>query len=993
MELTPDLDFAGSMKYKNINDIHKITANHILDEYKGDKGIAVYRAVDGIHDFETGLKNKKVNTLLREHYGIGDRNNNNDFLKNITLANEDGNKGEESYHYANNKTTANKNNLHQNLDFNGLTTLESNAYVKVIYPDSNNIDTQFEHVLPTILPTINLRYIDEGETIIDNHPKGDILTDIIIDNKNLDAKDLTKLRNYLNITEGSTYSKDAANIATDKFIGLFGGNDYSFFSEILDPASEQCDMINKNTQITMVYCYLNEEPIYITLKKEAVKGKHMNSFYFQEWQFCFHKHPNTPINNFESHNFGIIKSGRSERHPAPNIETTVQYILGTIENKTLSKMASKITSAAKRVLNKGLKKVKGRDALSKEQTQNLKNNGSFDEFYKKLLDKFKKDIGDIRDIRDARDNSEISKIREIETVVLISFKTIGDQMYLYDAILLSELSKQRDEFIANPGEPFVVSGDTFLVDYITYTKSCNVLSPATMGDVRGKRKLRVYIKPIDQEKAKDALLANAARKKEKLFADINNTITDWGTYQGSIVQEKNKYDAMIKGVNNKAVQFQKISEEIIGEGRRAKYNYVFDKNDVDGFYVIETLYKILFCLPKLETMKTNIIKLQELNAKIEGIDLGGILKSIVDEPMDTDDGNEPLINNEEQVKIAIEINTYYKNILTIVDENKYLYELIINRFDTYDTDTGTETDKLVALHTLYSEMGTSKNKYKPGYHYLSTKHGQLAKMKDHLKMQLFRPDKQLFRFENRQDGGEKRKVREEEEEGVMEVYAKKNVNKKPTTPQEVEFNIKRKIMMRNYANTRKMIDIISEIMKELQINTIADLVELIVVDDKEPIVDYDIMIPDRVIAAEGVMEEDAEIVDNYKDRRDALKEEEDAEVIHPDIPLLFEISDILNSIDDYDTIERIFKDVEYGLLKVALPGAQQQQPQHPQQQLQLQQPQQPLTQGIEVGGKSKKKKTSLKKKKSRKNQTKSKKKKTKRMQIKKRKQTKKKRRN
>ena len=91
--------------------------------------------------------------------------------------------------------------------------------------------------------------IGENETIFDEHPEGDILMDIIIDDKA--SIDLNKLRNYLMITPGSTYSKDAANIATEKFTELFGGHGFSFFSEILDPASEQSDMINKNVAIAI----------------------------------------------------------------------------------------------------------------------------------------------------------------------------------------------------------------------------------------------------------------------------------------------------------------------------------------------------------------------------------------------------------------------------------------------------------------------------------------------------------------------------------------------------------------------------------------------------------------------------------------------------------------------------------------------------------------------------------------------------------------------
>ena len=973
LKLAFDEDFAGSMKYKNINGIHKITANHV--DNIDDNGIAVYRAVDGIHDFETGLK-KKANTLLREHYGIGDRKQNDDFIKNIKL--KDG----RSFVYVNNKTTANKNNLHQNLDFNELGKVESNGKVTVSYPDSRNqADKQFEHDLPTILQTMNLDDIIKGETIMDLHPKGDILMDIIInDKKNIDVN---KLQEYLQITPGSTYSKDAANIATETFVELFGGNDYSFFSEILDPASEQSDMINKNVEITMVYCYLKEVPIYITLKKEEVAGKPINSFYFQNWKFCFHTGPVKPVDiDFKDYNFGIIKSGRTERHPAPNIETTVQYILGTIEKKTFSKMAAKITSAAKRVLNKGLKKAKGREALSKEQTQNLKNDGSFDSFYATLLKKFTEDIK--RNITPAE-----------ATVVLISFKTIGDQMYLYDAILLSELSKQLAGAVEpgplfQPGEPFVVSGDTFLVDYITYTKSCNVLSPATMGNVSGKRKLRVYIKPIDPDAAHEREIAIKEEKTALLIADIKKTIGVWAEYQG-VENENEKYNAIQQVVMQKAEQFQ----QIIGKGKRATYTYVFNDNDVDEFYVVETLYKILFCLYNLETMKTNIKNLQELNANIEGENLTDILRRLSAAPMDVD-GNEaaPM---DDIVKRAGEINTYYKNILSIVKENEELVRIITDSFEIYNTATGTEYDKQISLHTLYSEMATSKNKYKPGYHYLSAKHGQLDKMKHHLA-------EQRLRLENRQEGGGEKRRREEDSEQTQ----------------------KYDIMKGKYADTQNKIDIITEIIIELNNNLkktkITNITEL--VDHIENIVDGEdraeaegagvvepaeedamAVVPEVVKPAEeDAMAVVPAVVDNYKSRRDALKEEEDAEVVHSDIPLLFEISDILNTIDDYNEVERIFSDVEG---RLALPPAPQEQqaPQRSEAQQALPLPLPPLPPlpplkrprqevlATGPGGKPKKKKKSLKKKKSSKNQTKSKKKKTKRMQIKKRKQTKKKRRN
>ena len=104
-DLAFDKEFAGSMKYGINNNVHNVRANHV--DNRDDNGIAVYRTVDGIHDFETPMKGRTANTLLRTQYGIGNNDNPRDFLKIINGIEPPA---------VNNKTTANKNNLHQNLD-------------------------------------------------------------------------------------------------------------------------------------------------------------------------------------------------------------------------------------------------------------------------------------------------------------------------------------------------------------------------------------------------------------------------------------------------------------------------------------------------------------------------------------------------------------------------------------------------------------------------------------------------------------------------------------------------------------------------------------------------------------------------------------------------------------------------------------------------------------------------------------------------------------
>ena len=1034
-ELAFDKSFVGSMAYQKNNnqDIHKIIANHTNEPT--ETGIAVYRAVDGIHDFETGLKKKNANTLLRTHYGIGDRNNNNDFLKIIN-----------NVTYVNNKTSSNKNNLHQNLDFNELTTLESSGSVIVQYPEypgPNRPNNTFEHILPTILPTMNLNDdIGENETIFDEHPEGDILMDIIIDDKaNID---LNKLRNYLMITPGSTYSKDTANIATEKFTELFGGHDFSFFSEILDPASEQSDMINKNVEITMVYCYLKQQPIYITLKKNNDPNKNIHDFRLQKWLFCFHTDPNRP-GAFEEYDFGIIRNGSSERHPAPNIETTVQYILGTIDKKTFAKKGAQIMSFADRMINKGQKKLYGRDSLSKNQTQNLKNNGSFENFYELLLSKFQTDIGK-------------SITPEEAKVVLISFKTIGDQMYLYDAILLSEISKTGQ--ISELSEPFVVSGDTFLVDYITYTKSCSVLSPATIGNVRGKRILRVYIKPRDPADAAEAQKRINDNRQISLLKDINRTKKRMESYIRP-EEQKNRYNRCLKDILNNANFILNLKEEIEGTGRRAQYKYGFNNGFIDQYNVVEFLYKLLIFLHKLQIIKKNNSRLQQITEELKGNTLENAISKV-----DTD------------IILAQKINEDYKSLLFTARENKRLRIEIKDYLNQEQFETATlETEilKRAHLNELYTQMDKDKNKYKPSYNYPNTKNGNFEKMKYHLQMQI---DK--VNAENSQEGGgidkngpAKKGVNIEKQKKkrllkVQDEQAKKRSELLQEKRDNVDIN----------RDIESIVDIINEIDPNIKsIDEILSLIESIdpvaivqkggettmdVVGEQEnsmedpeevaeeeqspmqEVAEEEEESPMQEVAeeeeespmqevAEKEEEEETPMDEVAKEsqpvspkeiyneegllsRRNALEQEDNAEwnnlKDNKTILLIFEISDILNSIDDNDTIENILKGVE-----TKLNNSTESQPMEEEtkteEKIEFQpQPKQIYTtegkpinkenvenpadqvknnlfdELLEVGGKLKQKKTSLKKKKPSKKQSKSKK--TKRIQIKKRKQTKKK---
>jgi len=477
----------GSMQLQNDDSSNTIyiTANHFIQP--DDKAIGVYRWVDALHDFEPYLK-KPLNTLLREQYGIGTtKTNAHEFNKIV-------NNGE----YAFTKTIASRNTLHEILDHEELWLQDSEGEANIHYPNMNEEDTIFTYILPKLLETYDVTKLPTT-SILQEYPEGDVLLDII-GNKTDFNKNASAIKTFLGINDNTdTYSKDSANIPTETFRQIFTSTgsttraiDFSFFSEILDPSSEQSDIITThNVQLTMLYCMIDKTPVYITIQKR--KGDK------ESWYFAFHT-TNAIPESFDMVNFNVTNSGA---HPAPNIETAVYFIQKIVQNNKFSALLHDINTIVNRMINKS-KKTFGY-SLTKREAQNVRNHGKFVEFYKQLLATFQK-------------NLNIAKLTpEQITTIIIAFKTIGDQMYLYDSILLTKQDPTKPD-----RQPWMITGDTFLKDYSIYTKSTNIMCPTKYGKESGSRKLTVYIKPQaqlteEQEKQRDKLLSE---KKAKLEEEI-----------------------------------------------------------------------------------------------------------------------------------------------------------------------------------------------------------------------------------------------------------------------------------------------------------------------------------------------------------------------------------------------------------------------------------------------------------------------------------------
>jgi hypothetical protein len=592
--------------------IHYIIPNYWYAPY--DKGIRIWRWLDAQHDFEKGLK-KVANTVLRTHFGIGTRNADDEFLKYI----DDPVAGR----FVNNKTTSTKDVLHETVDFEELIPgLYDNKPLTVSYPDPTERTNQgFTHFLPTILPEINLADILAGENLLDKYPAGDLLIDIIVNDKlELEvATKLDKLRTYLGINQRD-YSKDAANINTQVFVNLFRKNDLSFFKEILDPASEQSDIVNENVRITILFCYINgNTPIYITLEKR--KGENDKSK--RTWYYLFHTGQMNDTVKFHEWDFGKTTSGA---HPCPSIETTVHYITKNVDGRTATAGLQAISNFVSRQFNKVTAKSDN-TKLSKGQLQNAEHYkfDAFNEFYKQFLTDFQKDIG--------LSNAEFTN--DIQKMVLISFKTIGDQMYLYDAALLATMpNPQAGGTILKGGVgvlddiPTVVTGDTFLRDYIIYTKSADLICPTTVDKTPGKRKLKVYLKPRNTnpeqlaEAAAAAATAKAAAEAEK--ADkLQKTLDSLTENQAKLLSNPNyvNHETIMGAEFTKIIESIANFNKIVLGGNRIFRTLSIDNVPIKNYNVIACYYNILEKLLLRDEYNILMTELDVVNGVLNAEDL------------------------------------------------------------------------------------------------------------------------------------------------------------------------------------------------------------------------------------------------------------------------------------------------------------------------------------------------------------------------------------
>ena len=441
------------------NDIVK--ANHIyITDYTSHNAIKTYRIVDAQHDFQDYLKETVNSLLIKHYYGI-----NVEPIQQI--------KSVGKYQRASCKITDSKNILHQTLDYKDIYPSDSEQRLTVTIDDTPIVKQTIPNVIEMNLNEIvNKDYKLKTSKI--NRSQDNLIRITGFRHDFEDTRVLPLLQEYLNLNRNNDtqiqFAKDITKLSAEQFFNpLFNGidnkqeNHHSYFAELLDPAPENKPLISLNNDkiITLLYACFNinstVKPLFISLKKKMSDTNNKKTI----WYFALHKDgkENEANKKYYSINFGT--SGKNS-HPAPSILTAVTYIREHLLKQKLLAAKTKLTAFIKNFTLKLTKLTKKKEDKDKDKDEISISLGDFKRFYEDIL-------------IPACENALQTKFNvEHKQIALIAFKTIGDQMYLYDSMLYDS------------EDSFVVTGDTFLGDYCFHTKSSNTIVTTNIPKLQDK---------------------------------------------------------------------------------------------------------------------------------------------------------------------------------------------------------------------------------------------------------------------------------------------------------------------------------------------------------------------------------------------------------------------------------------------------------------------------------------------------------------------------
>ena len=466
------------------------------------------------------------------------------------------------YHFVND-TNIQKSN--KNIDLNhGASTLHRliDFYTDVESETDFEITTNtfnYKVKTPQILPTVKLSSYTDGKSKIEDfidqiRPTRDCLVYL---QGNLDeingAKE--KFQSIMGITENNTHvSKDTCPLNSELIKDIFymqNDKEYQCYaSGLLDPAKEKKETIAlENYKYKLIFCFYNKDPVYVIIENGKEKGLNLSFEYKKNKSsgkpFLFYRQCKTP--------------------------SIMDVVVLLFKKKKGETSAAAVGAEIKK-------------HLSSEKIDPKIETEYLDPIYEKVKEVTK---------------CHTDRNHELLEIVALGLKTIGDQMYLFDAIRRDAESNGQ----SNIHGSFVVSGDTFLNDYIIHTKSANIFAASKFGrKIPGSPDMYevcIYLKPLDVKKASNQLVARDQRIKE-----MNESIS---TYLERIITTTafaellEKYLAVYKELKVRAISFFADFTAVDEDDRYTKFNFrgaAYESSQISQFYynVVNDLHVVVhFC--------------------------------------------------------------------------------------------------------------------------------------------------------------------------------------------------------------------------------------------------------------------------------------------------------------------------------------------------------------------------------------------------------------
>ena len=620
---------------KCIDDYKLEFINNATEIHYNEFMVKLYRILDGKHDFEGGSSSDRSyinitdcnNSIAKEQLiGLVDKDLASYYLIK-ELIREDGS----SSPVISKGLSQTANTVHDIFDFTS--GLEKYPFkkgdkikVSLFHKENSNpiqtycVDRPFKSDYRIINKNKQIDNSELKRLNNDRETYGDHgIFSISVGNKN-NLKDNQILRdelaNTFNFTKRS-YTIDATHISKDTILEpLFGVNNKSqaIFGDHLDPASvknEQTNGVQDNKQNNSYtnrfhYCFLKGSPIELEISTDGNnKGK---------IQFTFHRSGNKSTSFFHPSKKIADISGF-----APSVADISLFlynnILTNVKQKIKTGCVFSLLGSVSTALSRGKRAPKGQTARQ----------GFFSGFFNNIITSINQVIdGDISP-------NEI-------LVILTSLKTIGDQLRLSDAQILSHI-------YPNTSGSYCVTLDKFLFDFGVASRKCLLLGDSPSVE---NFELHVYENKLDSVE----LLASALKNQETI--EIIN--------DGPIIDLQSKYgNEVLESINLTEEMEQEKIKEII----KIQENIIAD----------------------IKNEKNKLIKTEIYNN--------------ISNSLSTIDINERIRKIEEDIQIKVEIANNNLDTVKTYKQNQRRYNIAEYILSIGETQTQTQTDFLNECRKLH----------------------------------------------------------------------------------------------------------------------------------------------------------------------------------------------------------------------------------------------------------------------------------------------------